>query len=154
ILKALDKDPARRYQTASQFADDLRRFLDDRPILARRTSWPERLSRWCRRNPVISGLLALSIVLLTVIAVGSTVNSLQLRVQLKRAEDAEQAERTALQKKTEALNSETAARQAADRSLFDAYLSQARGLRTSHRSGQRFDSLAAIRKAIALRETV
>ena len=44
-------------------ADDLRRFLDGRPILGRRASRWERLGRWRRRNPVVSALAALSIVL-------------------------------------------------------------------------------------------
>ena len=38
ILKAIDKDPRRRYQTADALAEDLRRFLDDEPILARRAT--------------------------------------------------------------------------------------------------------------------
>ncbi len=58
VLKAIDRDPARRYQTAGELADDLRRFLDDRPIRAKPTIWPERLWRWGRRNPVTAVLLA------------------------------------------------------------------------------------------------
>ena len=46
IHKAIDKDPARRYQTAEQLADDLQRFLDDRPIRARRVGAVEKLWRW------------------------------------------------------------------------------------------------------------
>ena len=41
VLKATARDPAQRYQTPGELADDLRRFLDDRPILARRSAaWP------------------------------------------------------------------------------------------------------------------
>ncbi len=58
VLKAIDKDPDRRYQSAEALADDLRRFLDDEPIRARRTSLPERCARWARRNPAVAALMA------------------------------------------------------------------------------------------------
>jgi serine/threonine protein kinase/tetratricopeptide (TPR) repeat protein len=50
VLKAITKDPSCRYATARELADDLRRFLDDRPILARRPGVPERTLRWARRH--------------------------------------------------------------------------------------------------------
>jgi serine/threonine protein kinase len=56
-LKALAKAPSRRYATAQELANDLRRYLRDEPISARPISRLERLGRWCRRNPVAAGLL-------------------------------------------------------------------------------------------------
>jgi serine/threonine protein kinase/tetratricopeptide (TPR) repeat protein len=66
VHKAIGKDPADRYQTPAALADDLRRFLDDRPIVARRAGLSEQAWRWCRRNPSTAGLLAalLALVLL------------------------------------------------------------------------------------------
>jgi eukaryotic-like serine/threonine-protein kinase len=58
VLKAMDKDPRRRYQTADELAEDLHRFLADEPIRARRVSLAERLARWARHNPAVASLVA------------------------------------------------------------------------------------------------
>lgn len=71
IEKAIEREPKDRYQTAEALEEDLRRFIDDEPIRARRLSPWERLSRWSRRNrPLAASLLALT-VLLIVVVVGS-----------------------------------------------------------------------------------
>ncbi len=57
IHKATDREPNRRYQSASALAEDLRRFLDDRPIQARQPSGAERIVRWCKRNRWASAFL-------------------------------------------------------------------------------------------------
>jgi WD40 repeat protein/serine/threonine protein kinase len=58
IHKAIEREPGRRYQKADDLAEDLRRFLEDRPIKARRASSVERLARWGRRNPTVATSLA------------------------------------------------------------------------------------------------
>ena len=55
---AIEREPSRRYAGAADLADDLRRFLDGRPIHARRISRAEHAWRWCRRNPTAAALAA------------------------------------------------------------------------------------------------
>jgi serine/threonine protein kinase len=55
VLKAMAREPEGRYQTAQEMADDLQRFLDGQPILARRPSLRERVARWSRRHRAALG---------------------------------------------------------------------------------------------------
>ena len=57
VLKAIAREPGHRYATAAALAEDLQRFLEDRPIRARRVSSAERLLRWGRRNKAVAALL-------------------------------------------------------------------------------------------------
>jgi serine/threonine protein kinase len=63
VLKALEKNPAERYGTAQELADDLRRFLEDKPIMARRPSPAQRLRKWARRHRALVTAATLVIVL-------------------------------------------------------------------------------------------
>jgi serine/threonine-protein kinase len=94
--KCLQKDPARRYGSAEAMADDLRRFLEGRPIAARPTGRAERLWRWCRREPLVAGLLAAVFVALTAGAAVSTALAVRASTKAKEAEEsAEWADRKA-----------------------------------------------------------
>jgi serine/threonine protein kinase/Tfp pilus assembly protein PilF len=63
-LKCLEKAPARRYSSASDLADDLRRFLNFEPIRARPTSWWQRTAKWARRRPAAATLTAVAAILI------------------------------------------------------------------------------------------
>jgi tetratricopeptide (TPR) repeat protein/tRNA A-37 threonylcarbamoyl transferase component Bud32 len=84
-LKAMAKEPARRYPTARALAEDLRRFLDGEPILARPTGRLEKCWRICRRNPAASGLAAALLLALVAGAASSTVLWLRAREHYREA---------------------------------------------------------------------
>jgi serine/threonine-protein kinase len=89
VLKAIDREPGRRYQRAGGLAEDLRRFIEDKPIKARRVSTAEWLWRWCRRNPAVAALTATVLTLLVVVAAGSTVVALSLQKLAEQEHEAQ-----------------------------------------------------------------
>ena len=70
-LKAMSHDAGQRYATAAEFGADLRRWLSNEPIRARRSSSIEKLWRWVIRNPRVAGLAASTLALLMLLAGGS-----------------------------------------------------------------------------------
>ncbi len=122
VLKCLSKSTTDRYGSAHELAEDLQRFLKDRPILARRAGRAERMWRWCRRNPRWAAMVATVAGLLILITIGTTLLSAW------------------------ALREEANAR---ERLLF-AKLSEARATALSHQPGQRFRSLELLSEARAL----
>ena len=74
-LKAMDKEIEGRYPSAGAMADDLFRWLRGEPIKARPIGWPERLTRWARKNPVVASLVTTVGVLLVAIAAGALFSS-------------------------------------------------------------------------------
>jgi eukaryotic-like serine/threonine-protein kinase len=132
-LKALERDREARYASAAELADELGRVLSDRPILARPISGPQKLWRWSRRNPASSGLSVLVVALAGAFLVSTWISSNRTRQEAVRAVRAEQE---------------------AVKELRDSYLAQARAERRSGRAGQRYESLAAIAKATAIRPSL
>src|SRR5262249_14557398 len=66
-LQCLHKEPGKRYASAQELADDLRRFLEDRPLQARPPTLPQRLAKWARRHRglVAAGSVAALLLLLS-----------------------------------------------------------------------------------------
>ncbi len=69
VLKAIAREPHHRYATAGAMADDLKRFLDDRPIRARRATFVEQVWRWSRRNKTTAALAATAAASLLIAAI-------------------------------------------------------------------------------------
>ena len=68
-LKCLEKEPQARYGTAEALANDLRRFVDGKPVAARPIPNVIHAARWCRRNPLVAGLTSMVALLLISVAV-------------------------------------------------------------------------------------
>ncbi|MEM8668956.1 MAG: WD40 repeat domain-containing serine/threonine protein kinase [Planctomycetota bacterium] len=133
-LKCLEKRSAHRYVSAADLADDLERFLDHRPVRARKVGSGERFVRWCRKNPVVASL-ACAVVLL---AIGSTVASIRLAVSRSETRNA--------------LNEAVKANEQALLNEYRAQVALAGSIQRSSSPGQRTDSLIALRRAASLRQ--
>jgi WD40 repeat protein/tetratricopeptide (TPR) repeat protein len=86
VLKAIEKDPKARYASAEAMAEDLRRFLDDQPILARRVGAAEQYLRWARRNPVIAGLGGVLMAVMVLATVASALAAGRMAALLRQNE--------------------------------------------------------------------
>jgi serine/threonine protein kinase len=108
VLKATAKLPAERYATAGELAADLRRFLEDRPILARRPTAADRARKWLRRHPEA---VRAGVVLLALGTLGSAATTaVVVREQARTADAYRHADRRA----TEAEERFQLARRSAD----------------------------------------
>lgn len=87
-LKCLLKDPARRYESAADLADDLERFTSGKPILARPVGAGERTVKWCRRRPSTALAIAVSVVAM----VGAVAGGIWLH-EVEHARDTQEAVR-------------------------------------------------------------
>jgi serine/threonine protein kinase/WD40 repeat protein len=137
VMKCLEKDRGRRYETANGLARDIERHLDDEPIVARPPSRLYEFQKTVRRHKFGFAATAAVIVALALGVVASTSQALRSR----------RAEREQSRLRQEA----QAARQDATTNLWTALLSEAHALRIGGQAGRQFESLAALRKAAAIR---
>ncbi len=132
VLKAIEKDPKARYQTAEAMGEDLGRFLADEPIRARQIGAAERYWRWARRNPVIAVLGGV----LTAVLILATVSSVLAAVYFNQTARSERAARNEAELSRQAESSQRRRaemeRRRADVTLADMYTS--RGLLAGDRT--------------------
>ena len=130
VEKAMQKDQRQRYATARALADDLRRWLDGEPILARPPTLLERASHWAsrRKGAVATGLVSLFVLLATLAIFGQR-HASELSNELAKIE---------------------AARADAVRGQLEALLLQAQMGRATDRPGRRLQSLDAVTRAAEL----
>jgi serine/threonine protein kinase/WD40 repeat protein len=129
VMKALEKDRSRRYETANSLAMDLQHYLADEPVQACPPSLAYRFRKFARRNKGRLAIVGLLFVGLVLALAGSLVSMSLIKEQ-----------------RDQALRSEATARQR----LCDALLAQAQAARRSGRAGQRFGSLDALAEAARL----
>ena len=136
VMKALEKDRARRYETANGLANDIRRYLNDEPVLACPPSAAYRIRKFTRRNKAaiaMAALIAAALVIATGISLGQATRATQAAIAERQAyEEAREAELDA------------------KRQWFRAALAQARASRVSGRQGQRLEALKAVEEATGL----
>jgi len=171
VLKAIEKDPERRYQTADSLAEDLRRFLADEPIKARQISTSERYWRWARRNPVIATLgsvMTAMLVLATIVSALAAANFSNLadrerntaraekaaRLESDRLAKAEslarvEAEKARAAESNEKRRAEGALEYAVDQTYI-ATRNEVRAMRLAHESGWRSTALERISGLVRL----
>ena len=92
VLKALEKDPDRRYQSAKELADDLRRFLNHEPVRAKPATLAQRARKWGRRHPAV---VRSALLVLVLVAAGSSLSSWLVWREKGRTADALAAETAA-----------------------------------------------------------
>jgi WD40 repeat protein len=133
-LKCLEKNPAKRYASAADLADDLTRWRELQPIRARRINRIGRGVRWCRRNPVLAAVsaaaLAALVSLTAIFTYSLWLENGRTRAALHQAEIEEDQAQDNLA-----------------RSLFE----QARAIRLSNQAGRRWQALELLAQAEKLR---
>jgi WD40 repeat protein/tetratricopeptide (TPR) repeat protein len=148
-LKAMAKEPARRYQSAGELAADLRRWLKGEPVQARPVGQAEKLWRWCRRNPRVARLTAAFMALLLLTAVGSTVAAFSFYSLAGAERAASQAAEQQAQAATEAGKQAQASADAARHELARQYV--ARG-QARVQEGDLFGALPWLVEALKLEQ--
>ncbi len=127
-LKCLEKDPARRYGSGEELAEELDRVIEDRPIKAKPIGPITHGLRWCRRNKAVTALAASIILLLVASSVISTTLWVQTQLALEEAKRqekaADEARMAALQEKEIAEEERKKAEAAREDAEYKAFIAR------------------------------
>ena len=149
IMKAMAAEPAHRYQTSTALADDLRRYLDGRPVSARRLSNTSKLIRWARRNPTAATLSAAVVLLMTAV----TVLSAWAAMRFNRLKNDAETARSTIERQRDTISKQLDDKQAADmagRLQLSRLLVRTAQAEIAHRTGGKREALAALGEAAGL----
>ncbi|MGO9112622.1 MAG: protein kinase domain-containing protein [Thermoguttaceae bacterium] len=133
VMKALEKDRNRRYETANGFALDVERYLAGEPVLAAPPSARYRLRKFVRRNKAVLAVAASLSFFVAVTAIGASVAAIVLHGEQKATQHQ--------------LDLTRKAEEEGIKRLFHSLVVEARAKRLSRRVGQRFESLRALEEA-------
>ncbi len=138
VLKALAREPERRYQTPGELAADLKRFLDDRPVSARPVGEVEKLWRWCRRNSTLTALAACLLATLVLGLIGVCWKWLEAEQQR------EEAHRSELEARAERLEAQDERKKAQDerKKALEAQARAEAALKEQERAAKTADQVA------------
>jgi eukaryotic-like serine/threonine-protein kinase len=139
VMKCLEKDRSRRYETANGIAADIQRHLNNEPITARPPSGMYLLQKLAQRNR--GALIAAATILVLLIAAVFTLAVSNARIRQERNQ------------KDRALEAARGSQDRAREQLFVSLQSQAQARRNSRKPGQRLESLAALAEAARIRPT-
>jgi serine/threonine protein kinase/tetratricopeptide (TPR) repeat protein len=162
VLKSIEREPARRYPTARDLAEDLKRFVDDKPIRARQVSSGERLVRWCRRNRALASAIAGIAALFLIGFVASTLAAFHMsglaREERNARKDAENAQHDAEKAQHDAEEAQKSAEaaqksEAEQHKIAEANLAKARAA-VDYFTGVAENDLIKIPGALSLRRQV
>ncbi|HKI32071.1 MAG TPA: serine/threonine-protein kinase, partial [Gemmataceae bacterium] len=142
VLKALAKAPGERYGTAQELADDLRRFLNDQPVQARRFSRLRQAAKWARghRRPLLAVAVA-AVLMLTLAVIVLSLSTVRIR-QALAARDEALSDLQAQEQQTRAAERENTLQ------LARALGNEARITRQSRQPGWRYRSLETLAEAV------
>jgi eukaryotic-like serine/threonine-protein kinase len=135
-LKAMAKEPGKRYQSARELADDLRRWLRGEPVRARPLGAWERALRWARRRPAVAALVAVSASAVLTLCAGALWHNAHLSDALRLADERRvEAERR---------------RKEADTNLYHSLVREAQALRRARENGYRAEVWDRLARALKL----
>jgi eukaryotic-like serine/threonine-protein kinase len=150
VMKCLEKDRDRRYETANGFAADLMRYLNDEPVKACPPSALYRVRKFSRRNKRIfatAGVVMVALVLGTAISAWQAIRATSAEGLAEKRLEAESEARNATRNQ---LRLTEQAQEEAIHRLYEARLAQATAGSLSRRIGQRFESLDAVAQALKI----
>jgi serine/threonine protein kinase/WD40 repeat protein len=147
VMKCLEKDRTRRYETANGLAADITRHLSCEPVIARPRSWLYEFQKTVRRHK--TGFAATcSVIAAMAIGLGLTT------LEAKRARRAEREQIHLRQQAQQEAKNARRAEEDAKEKLWSSYLAQAQAGRWSHRAGRRFEGLELLKKASQIRPSL